>query len=333
MSHFLDVRQVIGQHIRFIIIQLYHSGTIHRDYFTFRQILTHWALCGSQKFPGLFTHVPLLLLSFVMLSRPKSERSSKPINSPSHSLLSRMQHLLMHYKKLLTLPFHNLGICHPQRSPSDPSQGLRILIAPSGFKECLGPEEVADCIEAGFRRVLVDENDDTTTTTTATPGVLRKVPLHDGGEGFCKAIVALHGGEIRNLTVTGPDRRPVDSYFGLIADADDRKVAVLDMAAAAGLRLVPRDHRDPCVTTTYGVGELIRAALDEGCTKVIIGCGDSGTSDAGAGMLQALGARLLDGDGADLEIGGGGGSLADLERISLDGIHPRLRKDGGKRNL
>ncbi|EMR61859.1 putative glycerate kinase protein [Eutypa lata UCREL1] len=245
-----------------------------------------------------------------------------------------MQHLLMHYKKLLTLPFHNLGICHPQRSPSDPSQGLRILIAPSGFKECLGPEEVADCIEAGFRRVLVDENDDTTTTTTtATPGVLRKVPLHDGGEGFCKAIVALHGGEIRNLTVTGPDRRPVDSYFGLIADAEDRKVAVLDMAAAAGLRLVPRDHRDPCVTTTYGVGELIRAALDEGCTKVIIGCGDSGTSDAGAGMLQALGARLLDGDGADLEIGGGGGSLADLERISLDGIHPRLRKDGGKEKV
>lgn len=217
----------------------------------------------------------------------------------------------MRWKNLLSPPFHKSCVSHGI-PPSPPSQGLRILIAPSGFKESLEPEEVADCIEQGFRRVLVDNGT-----------VLRKVPLHDGGEGFCKAVVALQGGEIRNMKVTGPDRRPVDSHFGLIGA--DRKTAVLDMAAAAGLRLVPRDCRDPTVTTTYGVGELISAALDEGCTKIIIGCGDSGTSDAGAGMLQALGARLLDSNGKELGKAGGGGALSKLDKISLENVHPRLR--------
>ena len=206
-----------------------------------------------------------------------------------------------------------------ERSPI-PSQGLRVLIAPSGFKECMGPEEVADCIEEGFRRVLDVGNND------SRASVLRKVPVHDGGEGFCKAVIAAHQGEIRQARVTGPDLRPVDSHFGLIGI--DKKTAVLDMAAAAGLRLVPRDCRDPTATTTYGVGELIAAALDAGCTKIVIGCGDSGTSDAGAGMLQALGARLLDGYGHELPVAGGGGSLSELETICLENIHPRLRDEG-----
>ncbi|KAH9996184.1 glycerate kinase [Xylariaceae sp. FL0662B] len=196
-------------------------------------------------------------------------------------------------------------------TPGTPRR-LRVLIAPSGFKECLGPETVADCIEEGLHRVIDDNT-----------AVIRKAPLHDGGEGFCKALVAICGGEIRNLTVTGPDHSPVDSHFGLIGD--DRKCAVLDMAAAAGLRLVPKNHRDPTITTTFGVGELIKAALDEGCTKIIIGCGDSGTSDGGAGMLQALGVQLKNKDGQELTLGGGGGSLSELESISMDKIHPRLR--------
>ncbi|KAK7755378.1 hypothetical protein SLS62_002605 [Diatrype stigma] len=251
-----------------------------------------------------------------------------------------MHQALDHYKKLLSTPFrsnssnrsssfeeaspvvdHHQPPARPQSQSQSQSrsQGLRILIAPSGFKESLEPEEVADCIEEGFRRVLPDDDDNDT-------AVLRKVPLHDGGEGFCKAIVALHGGELRSLRVTGPDRRPVDSHFGLIGA--DRKTAVIDMAAAAGLRLVPRDsdgRRDPTTTTTYGVGELIGAALDAGCNRVIVGCGDSGTSDAGAGMLQALGVRLLDRDGRELERAGGGGTLSELQTIALGDIHPRLR--------
>ena len=105
---------------------------------------------------------------------------------------------------------------------------------------------------------------------------------------------------------------------------------MLDMAAAAGLRLVPKDARDPTITTTYGVGELIRRALDAGCTKIIVGCGDSGTSDGGAGMLQALGVRLLDVDGEELPKAGGGRSLSSLANVCWCSVHPRLRKDASK---
>ncbi|KAF2789738.1 glycerate kinase [Melanomma pulvis-pyrius CBS 109.77] len=191
---------------------------------------------------------------------------------------------------------------------------LRILIAPSGFKESLGPEDVADAIEAGIRKV-VDRN----------CTIIRKLPLHDGGEGFCRALVAAHGGEIKEEIVTGPVGWPIESHLGLIGE--DRKTAVLDMAAAAGLRLVPKDLRDPTVTTTYGVGELMKKALDEGCTKIVIGCGDSGTSDGGAGMLQALGVRLLDEHGQELPKADGGRSLSRLQKLCWCGVHPRLRED------
>ncbi|KAF2182886.1 glycerate kinase [Zopfia rhizophila CBS 207.26] len=195
---------------------------------------------------------------------------------------------------------------------------LQILVAPSGFKESLGPEQVADCIEEGLRRVVDYEN-----------AIIRKLPLHDGGEGFSRALVFAHGGQIKELSVTGPVGKQVESYFGLIGE--DRKTAVLDMAAAAGLRLVPKDSRDPTVTTTYGVGELIKGALDEGCTKIILGCGDSGTSDGGAGMLQALGVRLLDTDGEELPRADGGRSLSRLSKLCWRGIHQRLRKDAAEK--
>ncbi|KAF2254513.1 glycerate kinase [Trematosphaeria pertusa] len=191
---------------------------------------------------------------------------------------------------------------------------LRILIAPSGFKESLGPEHVADAIEAGIRKVV-----------DGKAAVTRKLPLHDGGEGFCRALVAAHGGDMVEHVVTGPVGRPVQSHLGFIGD--DGKTAVLDMAAAAGLRLVPKDMRDPTVTTTYGVGELMKKALDEGCTKIIIGCGDSGTSDGGAGMLQALGVRLLDLEGHEIAKADGGRSLLGLEKLDWSSIHPRLRND------
>ncbi len=185
-----------------------------------------------------------------------------------------------------------------------------ILIAPSGFKESLSADEVTDCIAAGIRRVMPDAS-------------IRSAPLVDGGEGFTKALVAATGGELRNVAVTGPVGQPVASHFGFLG-GDSVRTAVLEMAAAAGLRLVPRDARDPLVTTTFGVGELIKAALDAGAERLLIGCGDSGTNDGGAGMAQALGVRLLDAEGADLRLGGG--ELIKLRRIEMEGRDPRLER-------
>jgi len=185
---------------------------------------------------------------------------------------------------------------------------LRVLVAPSGFKESLGAEEVADCIEAGVLRVLPEAE-------------VLKAPMVDGGEGFTKTLVNVTGGTLHELAVTGPIGEPVESHFGFLGGEGPR-TAVLEMAAAAGLRLVPREIRDPSGTTTYGVGELIRAALDAGAERILGGCGDSGTTDGGAGMAQALGARLLDKAGRELDRGGL--ELARLASIDLSGRDPRL---------
>jgi glycerate kinase len=187
---------------------------------------------------------------------------------------------------------------------------LNILIAPSGFKESLGAEEVANCIATGILKVLPD-------------ACIRKAPLVDGGEGFTKALVAATNGTLHSLKVTGPVGDPVDSHFGLLGGKDN-KTAVLEMAAAAGLRLVPSDRRNPLTTTTYGVGELIKAALDAGAERILVGCGDSGTNDGGAGMAQALGVKLLDRTGKQLDLGGG--ELINLDRIDFSERDPRLKK-------
>jgi glycerate 2-kinase len=187
-------------------------------------------------------------------------------------------------------------------------ESVKVLIAPSGFKESLEPEEAADCIEAGIRRVVPDAE-------------VRKAPLVDGGEGFTRALANATAGEVHDISVTGPVGEPVASHYGFLGGSGPR-TAVLEMAAAAGLRLVPKDVRDPRVTTTYGVGELIKAALDGGAEKILVGCGDSGTSDGGAGMAQALGIKLLDADGN--ELGVGGGELMKLDRIDFSGRDPRL---------
>ncbi len=185
---------------------------------------------------------------------------------------------------------------------------LTILVAPSGFKESLSAEEAADCIEKGVLRACPQAK-------------VLKVPMVDGGEGFTKALVAVTGGTLHECVVTGPLGTPVLSHFGFLGGQDE-PVAIIEMAAAAGLRLVPRDRRNPCVTTSYGVGELIRAALNAGARRILLGCGDSGVNDGGAGMAQALGVALLDKDG--LPLPPGGGALGQLARIDLSSRDPRL---------
>lgn len=185
---------------------------------------------------------------------------------------------------------------------------LTILVAPSGFKESLSVDDVTRAIGAGIRRAMPQAR-------------VLNAPMVDGGEGTVQALVRATGGQIIPARVTGPVGDPVDSFLGLLGGPGPR-TAVIEMAAAAGLSLVPRDRRNPMLTTSFGVGELILAALDQGVERILIGCGDSGINDGGAGLAQALGARLLDEHGADL--GAGGGELLWLHQIDTSGLDPRL---------
>ncbi|MBX5451619.1 glycerate kinase [Thermogemmatispora sp.] len=185
---------------------------------------------------------------------------------------------------------------------------MRIVIAPQALKGSLTAPEAARAIARGLQMVL----------PTAE---LDLVPIADGGEGTVEALVSATGGQLLRQEVTGPLGEPVEATFGLLGDG---QTAVIEMAACAGLPLVPPERRDPRLTTTYGVGELIRAALDHGCRHLIIGIGGSATNDGGAGMAQALGAHLLDAEGQELPFGGA--ALAHLARIVLDELDPRLRE-------
>src|SRR6266568_4022530 len=184
---------------------------------------------------------------------------------------------------------------------------MKIVIAPDSYKESLTALEVATEIEAGFREVFPYAD-------------YLKLPMADGGEGTVAAMVAATGGKLVAVDVTGPLGEPVKACYGLTGDG---KTAIIEMAAASGLALVAPGLRDPLTTTTYGTGELIKAALDAGAGHLIIGIGGSATNDGGAGMLQALGARLLDHSGR--EIGFGGGNLANLDRIDASCLDQRLK--------
>ena len=188
---------------------------------------------------------------------------------------------------------------------------LKIVIAPSGFKESLSAEEAAKIIAKGVRNILPDAE-------------IAEVPLGDGGDGFTRTMMSATGGKIHKVPATGPTGKKIESHFGIFTDDGGMKVAVLEMAAAAGLSLVPKDKRNPFETTTYGVGELIKAALDKGVDKILLGCGDSGTNDGGAGAAQALGVKLLKSNGNDIEQSGSG--LKDLAKIDLSNRDERLGK-------
>ncbi|GJD87279.1 Glycerate 2-kinase [Methylobacterium hispanicum] len=187
---------------------------------------------------------------------------------------------------------------------------IRVLVAPSGFKGCLDPEHVASAIATGLRR--------------ASDAVeVRELALVDGGEGTAATLARVTDGELRPARVTGPLGEVLDTSFAMLGGTH-HGTAVVELAAAAGLSHVPHDRRDPMRTTTRGVGALILAALDAGATRVIVGCGDSGVNDGGAGLAQALGVRLLDRSGEDIV--GGGLGLAELDRIDLAGRDPRLAR-------
>ncbi len=184
---------------------------------------------------------------------------------------------------------------------------MKIIIAPDSFKESLSSQEVAREIEAGFREVF-------------PAAEFVKLPVADGGEGTVDALIAATGGCKFPVEVTGPLGDRVASFYGVCGGGH---TAVIEMAAASGLDLVEPARRNPLLTTSFGTGELIRRALDDGLRHLIVGIGGSATNDGGAGMLQALGVRLLDDQGE--EIAAGGGALARLERIDVAGLDPRLR--------
>ena len=187
---------------------------------------------------------------------------------------------------------------------------ITVLIAPSGFKESLPVDDVTRAIAKGVLRAM--------------PGAtILSAPMVDGGEGTTRAIVNATSGRMIETRVTGPVGEAVPSFWGMMG-GDGPATAVIEMAAAAGLSLVPRDRRDPTLTTSRGVGELILRALDHGVRRILIGCGDSGINDGGAGMARALGARLLDAAGHELPEGGG--ALRHLARIDVSGLDPRLAR-------
>lgn len=183
---------------------------------------------------------------------------------------------------------------------------MKIVIAPDSFKGSLTALEVAEAIEAGLRRVFPD-------------AAIEKIPMADGGEGTVQSLVDATGGQILTARVLDPFGNSIDAQYGVLGDG---LTAVIEMAAASGLTLVPPDKRDPRVTTTFGTGELIQAALARGCRKLIIGIGGSATNDGGAGMAQALGAKLLTAN--EEQIKPGGGYLAELNSIDLFELDPRI---------
>lgn len=183
---------------------------------------------------------------------------------------------------------------------------MKIVIAPDSYKESLSALEVATAIERGFREIWPEAD-------------YVKLPVADGGEGTVDAMIAATQGRLIHVDVTGPLGEPVNAFYGI---SGDEQCAFIEMAAASGLEQVPPAQRNPLKTTSWGTGELIRHALDNGVRHIIIGIGGSATNDGGAGMVQALGAKLLDRD--DNPIAPGGGALETLARIDIRELDSRL---------
>lgn len=184
---------------------------------------------------------------------------------------------------------------------------MRIVIAPDSFKECLSAIKVAEAISEGIQRIFPEAE-------------IMSIPVADGGEGTVEALVAATGGKIILIQSVDALNRPIQSFFGILGDG---KTAVIEMAAASGLELLDPTERNPLITSTYGTGLLLRAAMEAGFTQIILGIGGSATNDGGAGMAQALGFGLLDKMGN--QIGPGGVSLGELHSIDCSNVDPQLQ--------
>ncbi|ULT56141.1 glycerate kinase [Neobacillus drentensis] len=182
-----------------------------------------------------------------------------------------------------------------------------IVLAPDSFKESMTAKEACKAMERGIKKV----NHWITCI---------QVPMADGGEGTMQSLVDATCGEIYTEKVIGPLGNEVDALYGILGDG---QTGIIEMASASGLHLVPKEKRNPLVTTTYGTGQLIKACLDQGIKKLLIGIGGSATNDGGAGVLQALGGKLLDVNGEELSFGGG--ELGRLARIDLTHLDSRIK--------
>lgn len=186
-------------------------------------------------------------------------------------------------------------------------KNLTIVLAPDSFKESMSAKEVCEAMEAGIKKI----NKDITCI---------QVPMADGGEGTMQSLVDATDGKVYSLNVVGPLGDEIKAEYGILGD---KEIGILEMASASGIQLVPKEKRNPLITTSYGTGQLIKACLDKGVKKLLIGIGGSATNDGGAGVIQALGGKLLDEDGNELEFGGG--ELNNLHRIDLTNFDKRLK--------
>jgi len=183
---------------------------------------------------------------------------------------------------------------------------MNILIAPDSFKDCLSAREVAAALGRGIQKILPEAS-------------LVLVPMADGGEGTVESVIDATGGKKRELRVKDPLMRDISSFYGITGDGT---TAVIEMAAASGLELLKPEERDPWITSTHGTGQLIKDALDQGCSKIILGIGGSATNDGGAGMAEALGVRFS-GKFGELSARGGG-ALGEVDSIHMEGLDGRI---------
>ncbi|AYD39529.1 glycerate kinase [Clostridium fermenticellae] len=183
-----------------------------------------------------------------------------------------------------------------------------ILLAPDSFKESMTAKEVCIAMEKGIKKVDSEIN-------------CIQVPMADGGEGTMQSLIDATNGKIYSIKVVGPISNEVEAQYGILGNG---QVGVIEMASASGIHLVSKEKRNPLITTTYGTGQLIKACLDKGVKKILIGIGGSATNDGGVGAIQALGAKFLDEQGK--EIGFGGCELGKLKRIDLSNLDERLSK-------
>jgi glycerate kinase len=185
---------------------------------------------------------------------------------------------------------------------------MKIVIAPNAFKGTLSASEAAHWIHEGMKKVLLHST-------------FIEIPMADGGEGTVNVLIAASHGKILTARVQNPLGKEIDAPFGIMGDG---KAAVIEMAAASGLVLIPKTERNPLIATTFGTGQMIKAALDKGVSQIILGIGGSATVDGGAGMAQSLGVQLKDRTGKELPYGGQ--ALQNLATMDMTGLDARIEK-------